>query len=276
MTTPPWEHRVRELAGQISHDVLLEAHRHLLDAMTASLVAYAQHLYAVLQQREGAVEEEVVVEAASEPAPPLPLPEPTSCLLADWRRWALRVAWAMARGNRHAAARLLGISVKCAYNWGVEFDIDRYDLRDFLVPDGIAPWADIERRVIARALERAKGKKIPAARLLGMNPKTVYRKLREYGLWPPQNREASSEARAAHSRLSDIEAGKITPDPEERRLVAAMALAEGKLSRAARYLGKSESVVHELLRRYGYSVPGQGQVVDWPKWAYKPLARWKP
>src|SRR6185312_15954253 len=46
----------------------------------------------------------------------------------------------------------------------------------------IVPLAELEKKTILSALERLKGDKIAAARLLGIGKTTLYRKLREYGL----------------------------------------------------------------------------------------------
>jgi len=45
---------------------------------------------------------------------------------------------------------------------------------------GVMPLADLERRAIYAALERTRGDKLMAARLLGIGKTTLYRKLKEY------------------------------------------------------------------------------------------------
>ena len=47
--------------------------------------------------------------------------------------------------------------------------------------DSLSSWNTLEARHIARILEEAKGNKAEAARLLGIDRKTLYRKLRRYG-----------------------------------------------------------------------------------------------
>jgi two-component system response regulator HydG len=48
--------------------------------------------------------------------------------------------------------------------------------------DDFAPLDEVERRYIARVLEAAGGNKSLAAQRLGLNRKTLYRKLATYGL----------------------------------------------------------------------------------------------
>ena len=45
-----------------------------------------------------------------------------------------------------------------------------------------AAVAEVEKRLIARALERAKGNRSAAARLLGIGRPQLYAKLQEHGL----------------------------------------------------------------------------------------------
>ena len=54
------------------------------------------------------------------------------------------------------------------------------------VPDenDLVPLIEMEWRAIMRALRETRGKKLPAARLLGIGKTTLYRKLREYGHKP--------------------------------------------------------------------------------------------
>jgi DNA-binding NtrC family response regulator len=52
-------------------------------------------------------------------------------------------------------------------------------------PDGLGPLARVEREHIMRTLQSVKGNKSAAARLLGLDRKTLYRKLEAYGLRRP-------------------------------------------------------------------------------------------
>ena len=47
-------------------------------------------------------------------------------------------------------------------------------------PDGLSSWNSLEARHIATVLEEAQGNKARAARVLGIDRKTLYRKLRRY------------------------------------------------------------------------------------------------
>ena len=47
----------------------------------------------------------------------------------------------------------------------------------------IVPLAEVEKRAILNALDRLKGNKLLTARALGIGKTTLYRKLREYGIF---------------------------------------------------------------------------------------------
>ena len=53
-------------------------------------------------------------------------------------------------------------------------------------PSELVPLEVVERRYILRVLEAAGGNKSVAARILGLDRKTLYRKIRELGLQPPE------------------------------------------------------------------------------------------
>ena len=59
-------------------------------------------------------------------------------------------------------------------------------------PSDFAPMAEIERRYVERVYAATGGNKSLAASVLGFNRKTLYRKLRRYGLLPPEGVDASS------------------------------------------------------------------------------------
>ena len=64
-------------------------------------------------------------------------------------------------------------------------------------PD-LSSWSTIELRHIAEVLERAGGNKAQAARLLGIDRKTLYRKLRRWeGMLPHVEPEAHASATSA-------------------------------------------------------------------------------
>ncbi len=52
-------------------------------------------------------------------------------------------------------------------------------------PSEFAPMAEVERRYILRVLEACAGNKTAAARILGLERKTLYRKLERFGSGPP-------------------------------------------------------------------------------------------
>ena len=64
--------------------------------------------------------------------------------------------------------------------------IHRYQAKPILVPTGepaeLLPMRDIERRYIVQVLEAVNGSKTTAAKILGFDRKTLYRKLARYGL----------------------------------------------------------------------------------------------
>jgi two-component system, NtrC family, response regulator HydG len=49
-------------------------------------------------------------------------------------------------------------------------------------PEELVPLEEVEKRYILRVLEAAGGNKSLAAKTLGLNRKTLYRRLAEYGL----------------------------------------------------------------------------------------------
>jgi two-component system response regulator HydG len=49
-------------------------------------------------------------------------------------------------------------------------------------PDELVPLEEVERRYILRVLEASSGNKRLAARVLGLDRKTLYRKLERYGV----------------------------------------------------------------------------------------------
>jgi two-component system response regulator FlrC len=51
-------------------------------------------------------------------------------------------------------------------------------------PEGIQPLADLERAAILRALEAVKGNRRRAAELLGIGERTLYDRLKRYGVEP--------------------------------------------------------------------------------------------
>ncbi len=53
-------------------------------------------------------------------------------------------------------------------------------------PSELLPMEEVERRYVLRVLEAVKGNKKEAARVLGFDRKTLYRKLERYGLAPPR------------------------------------------------------------------------------------------
>ena len=48
---------------------------------------------------------------------------------------------------------------------------------------------EVERRYITRVLEAVRGNKSEAARILGYDRKTLYRKIERYGIEPPDDEE---------------------------------------------------------------------------------------
>ena len=68
------------------------------------------------------------------------------------------------------------------------------------IPVG-TPLAEVEQRLLEETLRYAKGNKTLAAKLLGIDPKTVFRKLKQAGV---------EEAPGAEAGLTDEEAA--TPD----------------------------------------------------------------
>jgi two-component system response regulator HydG len=49
-------------------------------------------------------------------------------------------------------------------------------------PTELAPMEEVERRYILHVLQNVGGNKSTAARILGMDRKTLYRKLKQYGV----------------------------------------------------------------------------------------------
>lgn len=65
-----------------------------------------------------------------------------------------------------------------------------YAVNHFVTPDAPAPAADSGRESVIDALRRSGGNKRRAAELLGISTRTLYRKIREYGLDEFRNAEA--------------------------------------------------------------------------------------
>jgi DNA-binding NtrC family response regulator len=158
---------IRELAEQMAHDVLIESHRDLLTVLTNSLLEYAEHLARLLAH--GLPEEDGTLIAR----------ENYNLDLARNRRAALAAAWRAAEGNKYEAARMLGITPKTVYNWRRELGLTWEEVRSIPVPRIVRSWASIERDLVREALEESKGNKFMAARSLGIDVKTLYRKLSE-------------------------------------------------------------------------------------------------
>ena len=55
-------------------------------------------------------------------------------------------------------------------------------------PSEFVPLEEVERRYTLRVLESVRGNKAAAARILGVERKTLYRKLERWGLEPPRTR----------------------------------------------------------------------------------------
>ncbi len=64
--------------------------------------------------------------------------------------------------------------------------IRTYQSRQFLIdgqdPQQLLPMDEIERRYILHVLESVEGNKTTAAKILGLDRKTLYRKLKQYGV----------------------------------------------------------------------------------------------
>jgi len=63
-------------------------------------------------------------------------------------------------------------------------------------PAELLPMEEVERRHVLRVFEAAGGNKSVAAKTLGFNRKTLYRKLTQYGLMPkaPELRDCDDES----------------------------------------------------------------------------------
>jgi two-component system response regulator HydG len=61
-------------------------------------------------------------------------------------------------------------------------DVGSARLRGFDEPEELVSMAEVERRYVLRVLEASGGNKSLAAKILGFNRKTLYRKLAEYGV----------------------------------------------------------------------------------------------
>jgi two-component system response regulator HydG len=59
-------------------------------------------------------------------------------------------------------------------------------------PSELVPLEEIERRYILRALEALGGNRTLTAQVLGLDRKTLYRKLRGYGAVPDKDADSSS------------------------------------------------------------------------------------
>jgi two-component system response regulator HydG len=55
-------------------------------------------------------------------------------------------------------------------------------------PSELVPLEEVERRYTLRVIESVRGNKAAAARILGVERKTLYRKLERWGLEPPPSR----------------------------------------------------------------------------------------
>jgi two-component system response regulator HydG len=53
--------------------------------------------------------------------------------------------------------------------------------------DELLPLEELERRAIVRTLRETGGDKLAAARMLGIGKTTLYRKLKQYRMEPPEN-----------------------------------------------------------------------------------------
>lgn len=57
-----------------------------------------------------------------------------------------------------------------------EVEIERYGVNE------LGDWARQEKEAIRRALQDANGNREEAARILGKSPRTIYRKIKQYGI----------------------------------------------------------------------------------------------
>ena len=107
------------------------------------------------------------------------------------RRYILRVLEAVG-GNKTLAAQILGFDRKTLYRFDdivvedLPEKIRTYHHSHVVVagedPSELVSMEELERRYIQRVLEAAGGNKTLAARILGFDRTTLYRKLDRYGL----------------------------------------------------------------------------------------------
>jgi two-component system response regulator HydG len=62
---------------------------------------------------------------------------------------------------------------------------DESGLQSLIIPIGV-PLSEVERRVILETIRLTGGNKARAARILRIGKKTLYRKLKEYGIQPDE------------------------------------------------------------------------------------------
>ena len=101
--------------------------------------------------------------------------------------------------------------------------ISKYERSRFVLAtddlDALVTMDEVERRYVLRVFELTGGNKSLAAKVLGFNRKTLYRKLRRYGVVPPEAKGADSEAPSSRGEASSDPAPPPhveKPGPRER------------------------------------------------------------
>jgi len=172
--------RLETKIKEIAHDALIESHRELLKTIEMTTRAYIVNLIRALGHH--ALPDELQEEASGEILPGSPRQD--DGLLVSARRQAVLEALAATRWCKQRAAKLLGVNTKTLYNWISEFGVSRADALALTVnAQDVIRWDDIAKRLVLEQMKLKQGNKMAVARILGCNPKTLYSKLKEIGVY---------------------------------------------------------------------------------------------